>query len=94
MKVFFASLLATLLCLCSFRVPLGAQSVRDRDVIDVHLHAMHPEEFSNHGPAVRRHWKCGWRNVCVFPPLAKQLVKILPRFAAWQSRMRCLDWDR
>jgi predicted TIM-barrel fold metal-dependent hydrolase len=47
MNAFFASLLATLLCLCSFRVPLGAQSVRNRDVIDVHLHAMHPEEFSN-----------------------------------------------
>jgi len=47
MNAFFASLLATLLCLCSFRVPLGAQSVRNRDVIDVHLHAMDPEEFSN-----------------------------------------------
>jgi len=47
MKAFFASMLATLLCLCSFRVPLDAQSVRNREVIDVHLHAMHPEEFSN-----------------------------------------------
>jgi len=47
MKVSFASLLATLLCLFSFRGPLDAQSVRNRDVIDVHLHAMHPEEFSN-----------------------------------------------
>jgi uncharacterized protein len=47
MKAVFASLLATLLCVCSFRVPLGDQSVRNRDVIDVHLHAMHPEEFSN-----------------------------------------------
>src|SRR6266849_2296521 len=47
MKAFIAAAIASLLCLCTFRVPLVAQAARNPDVIDVHLHAMNPEEFIN-----------------------------------------------
>ncbi len=47
MKAFIAAAVASLLCLCIFRVPLVAQAARNLDAIDVHLHAMNPEEFIN-----------------------------------------------
>jgi predicted TIM-barrel fold metal-dependent hydrolase len=46
MKAFIATAIASLLCLCTFRVPLVAQVARNPNAIDVHLHAMHPENFS------------------------------------------------
>lgn len=42
-----AAVAAGLLCLCLFRVPLLAQDARVPDAIDVHLHAMNPEDFAN-----------------------------------------------
>jgi hypothetical protein len=42
-----AALAAGLLCLCLFRVPLFAQEARASDAINVHLHAMNPEDFAN-----------------------------------------------
>jgi uncharacterized protein len=41
------ALAAGLLCLCLFRVPLFAQEARAPDAIDVHLHAMKPDDFAN-----------------------------------------------
>ena len=46
MKTFIAAAIASLLCLCTFHVPLVAQAARNLDAIDVHLHAMNPENFS------------------------------------------------
>ncbi len=46
MKTFIAAAIASLLCLWTFRVPLVAQAARNLDAIDVHLHAMNPENFS------------------------------------------------
>jgi hypothetical protein len=46
MKAFIATAIVSLLCLCTFRVPLVAQVARNPNAIDVHLHAMHPENFS------------------------------------------------
>lgn len=46
MKTFIAAAIASLLCLCTFRVPLVAQAPRNLDAIDVHLHAANPEDFS------------------------------------------------
>lgn len=46
MKTFIAAAIASLLCLCTFSVPLVAQAARNLDAIDVHLHAMNPENFS------------------------------------------------
>lgn len=42
-----AAVAVGLLCLCLFRVPLFAQEARVPDVVDVHLHAMNPEDFSD-----------------------------------------------
>ncbi len=46
MRTFIAAVTAGLLCLCTFRMPLRAQAVQSLDAIDVHLHAMNPENFS------------------------------------------------
>ena len=46
MKAFIVPAVASLLCFCTFRMPLHAQAARNIDAIDVHLHAMHPEEFN------------------------------------------------
>jgi uncharacterized protein len=46
MRTFLATVTAGLLCLCTFRMPLRAQAVQSVDAIDVHLHAMNPENFS------------------------------------------------
>jgi len=55
MRTFIAPVIASLLCLCAFCLPLPAQAVGNVDAIDVHLHAMNPENFSvpatsNFGP--------------------------------------------
>jgi len=55
MRTFIAPVIASLLCLCAFCMPLPAQAVGNVDAIDVHLHAMNPENFSvpatsNFGP--------------------------------------------
>ncbi len=60
MKAFIAATIASLLCLCTFCVPLAAQAERNLDAIDVHLHAMHPENFAvpasaNFGAARKTH---------------------------------------
>src|SRR6266849_2173543 len=47
MNACIAAAIASLLCLCTFRLPLVAQTVRNLDAIYVHLHAMNPEEFIN-----------------------------------------------
>jgi uncharacterized protein len=46
MKTFIAPLIASLLCLYAFCMPLPAQAVGNVDAIDVHLHAMNAENFS------------------------------------------------
>ena len=46
MKTLFAAVLAILVCDCTFRPPLLAQASRKFDVIDVHMHAMQPEDFA------------------------------------------------
>ena len=46
MRTFIAAVITSLLCLCSFRMPLRAQEVPSPDAIDVHLHAMNPQNFS------------------------------------------------
>jgi hypothetical protein len=70
MKAFIATAIASLLCLCTFRVPLVAQVARNPNAIDVHLHAMHPENFSvpasaNFG-AVRKTFGTNERDPCRF----------------------------
>lgn len=50
MRTFIAPAIASLLCLCTFRMPLLAQTLRNPDAIDVHLHAMNPEDFA--GPPI------------------------------------------
>jgi len=42
MRTFIAPVIASLLCLCAFCMPLPAQAVGNVDAIDVHLHAMNP----------------------------------------------------
>lgn len=46
MRTVIAAVIASLLCLCTLRMPFRSQGTHSLDAIDVHLHAMNPENFS------------------------------------------------
>jgi hypothetical protein len=50
MKMFAAAVITSCIYICSFHVPIEAQVAPGPGVIDVHMHAMKPEDFA--GPPI------------------------------------------